>query len=76
MKMILICLILGLSACSTIAVNTEIPVPPQPSYPVFSSAEVKVLSTLPKNVRIKLILRDKLKTEHINVLENIIRATH
>ncbi len=74
--MILICLILGLSACTGIVSNTSLPIPNQPIYPVLTVQEIKTVDTLPKVVRKKLILRDKLKTEHINELENIIRATH
>lgn len=76
MKIALICLILSLSACGTTAVSTKLPLPGQPTYPVFTEKEYRATKCLPESVKKKLILRDKLKTEHINELENIIKATH
>lgn len=72
--MILICAILATISCyQTTAV--KLPIPDQPNYPKLTAEEVKATACLPEPVRRKLILRDKLKSDHIVELEDIIRAT-
>ena len=62
-----------LISCGSVTQKPFLPLPPQPIYPKISLEEV---SCLPKSVKIKIKKRDKLKTEHILTLENIIKSTH
>lgn len=73
--MILIWAIL-VSSCTTISTITPLPLPNQPKYPELTRQEVEASSCLPEQIRAKLILRDKLKSDHIAELEGIITATH
>lgn len=68
-----IAIILSLSACCATPEQARLQLPPSVNYPTISQPELQCLSG---DAYRRLVVRDRLKTERITTLENIIKATH
>ncbi|WP_372743281.1 hypothetical protein [Neptunomonas sp.] len=74
-KWILLSGIIFLSACqsATIPVVVKLPLPPEVTYPAI---QVDALQCLSDETYSDLVRRDRMKTERIQTLTDIIRTTH
>lgn len=68
-KLTLLAATIFLSSCSF---AVKLPLPPQPDYPTVTASELQCLSDTAYE---SLVRRDKLKSAHIERLENIIKST-
>lgn len=72
MALLLVWIIIG-SGCAHTMVTAPLPLPPRPVLPAITSVE---LSTIQKEIRLKIIERDQLRRAYAEELEAVIKSTH
>lgn len=74
-KLILVAAIILSSACASnpVAVVAKLPIPPRPDMPAIASTDLMCISD---DTYRTLVTRDKLWTNRVETLENIIESTH
>lgn len=60
-------------SCTSVPANVTLQIPPDIQYPKITLEEVECL---PKSIKEKIKKRDRLKSQRIETLKNIIKSTH